>query len=118
MQRSEAYLAEAFHRAGYIRQPNAARAKSDGRSYKKGYEVRLVADSQEELAKIRKHLRKAGFKLAKPYKKGKGMVQPVYGKLHMERFRAISAEWKKRQKPARKSKGHKRTTNRLRGVKR
>ena len=127
VQRSEAYLAEIFHRAGCVRQPNAARAKRDGQTYKKGYEVRLVAGSQEELAEIRKHLREAGFKLAKPYKRATRMVQPVYGKLNMERFRAMCADWKKRQKPARKSKTARRpaakqslqrTTDRRRGAKR
>jgi len=93
LSRDEMYLARAFHQRGYMREPSAVRRKRDGQKYKKGCEVRLVASSEEELAEIRRHLRKAGFNLARPYKKGTQIVQPVYGKRNMKRFRGIYTGW-------------------------
>ena len=37
-------LAELFHRNGYVRRPNLNRRALTPRSYKKGYEVRLVCE--------------------------------------------------------------------------
>ncbi|MEA3266752.1 MAG: hypothetical protein U9P42_07405, partial [Candidatus Fermentibacteria bacterium] len=90
---SEAYLAESFYHRGYIREPNKTRKRKEGRSYKKGYEIRFVACSDDELAEIRQHLQEEGFELARPYNKGTKRVQPVYGKKSMERFKAIYLVW-------------------------
>ena len=97
---SEAYLAESYHHRGYMREPDVIRKKKDGQSYKKGHEVRFVACSDDELAEIRHYLREAGFDLARPYDKGKKIVQPVYGKENMERFKAIYMAWQEDQKTA------------------
>jgi len=73
---------------GCFRAPNIARRKREGcRNYKKGYEIRFVADNKEELQKIRSLLRKAGFKTGKPYSKRSQIVQPIYGKNFYEEFR-------------------------------
>lgn len=57
-----------------------------GQKYKKGYEVRLVANSKEELEDMRQLLQQSGFKPGKPYKKHFQFVQPVYGKLAVDWF--------------------------------
>lgn len=80
-------LAWFFRRNGYIRRQNARRAKREGwDSYKKGDEIRLVATSKAELARIRRLLRDAGFKLARPFAKGLQYRQPLYGRQTVQDF--------------------------------
>jgi hypothetical protein len=62
-----------FHRNGYVRRVDAVRRVKKGHLYKKGAEVRLVAQSEDELADIRDLLKSAGFKLARPFDR----AQPV-----------------------------------------
>ena len=82
-----AQLAAVFHRNGYVRWPNWDRRASDGYvGYKKGYEVRLVASSTDELAAIRVLLARAGFRLARPFTKARQWRQPVYGRPAVARF--------------------------------
>jgi hypothetical protein len=82
-----ARLAELFRRNGYVRQQNAERLSAEGYGlYKKGDEVRLVADSLAEVANIRRLLRAAGFKLGKPFQKSKKYCQPIYGRDQVARF--------------------------------
>jgi hypothetical protein len=73
-------LARLFHRNGYVRRPNRARRKAAPRDYKKGYEVRLVANSNAELRSIRRLLRAAGFKPGRPFRKARQWRQPLYGR--------------------------------------
>lgn len=83
----EAQLAAFFDRNGYFRWPNSARREQENhQTYKKGYEVRLVARNQAELQQIRSLLVSAGFSVAKPYSQAKQWVQPVYGRQAVERF--------------------------------
>ena len=82
-------LAEFFHRNGYVRRINAVRREEDGQLYKKGAEVRLVADTRAELAVIRRLLRRAGFNVAKPFAKGRQWRQPVSGVAAVARFLAL-----------------------------
>ncbi len=56
-----ARLADYFHRNGYVRRIDAVRRAEEGQLYKKGAEVRLVANSRAELAEIRRLLRQAGL---------------------------------------------------------
>jgi hypothetical protein len=91
-----------FHRNGYIRRVNAIRKKRLGRLYKKGAEVRLVAQSDDELAEIRRLLEKAGFKLARPFATARQWRQPVYGVAEVARF--LSLVGKSKRKPKRKRK--------------
>jgi len=83
-------LAEYFERNGYLRYPDPERREKESRTYKKGYEVRLVAYSRQELANIRRMLRAAGLPAGKPFVKVGRWVQPVYGKEAVERFLQIA----------------------------
>lgn len=89
----EALLLRYFRRNGYIRTVNVKRRQQLGQKYKKGYEVRLVANSESELAHIRTLLEQVGFKAGKPFRKHYQMVQPVYGKKIMEWFLKKNAEY-------------------------
>ena len=63
-----------------VRVPDLDRRKKVGsQRYKKGYEVRIVASSRDELARIAKLLRKARFKPGRPFSKGRRTILPVYG---------------------------------------
>ncbi len=79
-QQAEKLLLAFFQRNGCVRVPNEKRRKELGQKYKKGYEVRLVAKSKEELELMRQLLQQSGFKTCNPYKKHFQFVQPVYGK--------------------------------------
>lgn len=80
-------LAACFHRNGYVRHQNEDRLDELGpQIYKKGYEVRLTAHSEEELAQIQAWLRQLGFTIPKPFTKGEHYRQPLYGRQQVERF--------------------------------
>ena len=82
-----ARLADLFRRNGYVRWQDEERQTAEGVDvYKKGHEVRMVADSAAELKEIRGLLAKAGFKPARPFIKGRQFRQPVYGIRAVERF--------------------------------
>ena|SRR2546421_13129244 len=85
-------LARLFLRNGVIREPDRLRRAKEKSTYKKGYEVRLVAFTREELGQIRGFLHRAGFPLAKPFAKSRRFVQPVYGRQAVETFRALARE--------------------------
>ena len=83
-------LANVFSRKGYVRRQNPIRlATASYRTYKKGDEVRLVANSRAELRAIRGLLRRAGFKAGRPFAKGNQWRQPVYGRKEVARFLAL-----------------------------
>jgi hypothetical protein len=83
-------LAEFYQRNGVVRRPNSARRKKEKQRYHKGYEVRLVAFSEDELATIRDLLRQAGFaKLGRPFRKIHRLIQPLYGKAAVAQFLAL-----------------------------
>lgn len=76
-----------FRRNGYVRRPNRARLAEEGyQHYKKGYEVRLVASSREELQVLRRSLREAGFIPGRAFRKARQYRQPVYGREAVARF--------------------------------
>lgn len=85
-------LAVYFHRNGYVRRVDAVRRVDDGQLYKKGAEIRLVANSRVELAEIRRLLEQAGFKPAKPFAKARQWRQPVYGVAEVARFLSLVGE--------------------------
>lgn len=89
-------LSAFFHRNGYVRRVNAVRKKVKGRLYKKGAEVRLVAESAAELREIRKLLKEAGFKRARPFTKSRQWRQPVYGVAEVARFLSLVGKPKRR----------------------
>jgi hypothetical protein len=79
-------LRELFQRNGYVRLQDPDRVEAGGREYKKGDEVRLVADSRAELMEIRRLLTAAGFKLGRPFAKANQFRQPLYGRDQVARF--------------------------------
>ena len=91
-------LAAFFHRNGYVRRVDAVRRVEEGQLYKKGAEVRLVAQSAAELTEIRWLLKRAGFKLARPFAKARQWRQPVYGVAEVARFLSLVGEPKRKRK--------------------
>lgn len=86
-------LARFFVRNGYVRWQDEERLSEAGyQIYKKGDEVRLVANSAEELATIRRLLKQAGFNPGQAFVKGQQFRQPLYGKLAVERFLELIGE--------------------------
>jgi hypothetical protein len=81
-------LAAFFRRNGYVRRQNAKRLRREKRTYKKGDEVRLVAESWKELQAIRGLLREAGFAPSRPFRKANQWRQPLYGRDDVARFLA------------------------------
>ncbi len=81
-----ARLAQLFQRNGYIRVPRDERRRELGPRYKKGWEVRLVLKSEEELEEARRLLEQAGLKPGSPFRKSKQWAQPVYGKKAVDFF--------------------------------
>ncbi|MBI4606827.1 MAG: hypothetical protein HY721_33090 [Planctomycetes bacterium] len=79
-----------FRRNGYVRRRDDARWRSQGSDlYKKGDEVRLVAGSRAELARIRQLLVAAGFKPGSPFRKANQYRQPIYGREAVASFLAM-----------------------------
>lgn len=88
-----AELRRLFRRNGYVRWPRRERMeKEDSQSYRKGYEVRLAANSEDELDYIQGLLREAGFRVARPFRKGRQHRQPIYGTRQVSRFLALMDE--------------------------
>ena len=85
-------LAEFYYRHGSMRVPDIERRKKESRTYKMGYEVRLVVPTRQELALVRRLLRIVGLKPSRPYSKSNQWCQPIYGKLAIELF----TEWLER----------------------
>ena len=85
----EQTLVRFFERNGCLRVPNIERRKTESRSYKMGYEIRLVAFTKRELTEIRRAIRAAGLKPGKPFAKVNRWVQPIYGRMATERFVAL-----------------------------
>lgn len=77
-----------LRRSGYARVADLEKRKQLGSAaYKKGYEVRFVVGTKEELARVRRLLKAAGFDPGKPFLKHTKLVQPVYGRAAVERLR-------------------------------
>ena len=90
---AEVELVSLFLRNGYKRTQDAKRLKKEGwAEYKKGSEIRLVAQSDAELRRIRTLLRRAGFRVANAYAKGLKFVQPVYGEEAVKRFETLASQ--------------------------
>ena len=81
-----ARLAQIFQRNGYIRAPRDERRRALGPRYKKGWEVRLVLKSQEELVDVHRLLEQSGLKAGRPFKKSRQWVQPIYSKKAVDFF--------------------------------
>jgi len=87
---AERELTRYFDRNGYVRRQRLERLKKEGaQRYKKGEEVRLVAESETELLTIRRLLREAGFTPGRPFVKSRQFRQPIYGRDVVARFLAM-----------------------------
>ncbi len=95
---TESELAQFFLRNGYIRYPNKNLLKTKERDYKKGYEVRLVANNKKELQKISSLIRKLQLNLGKSFQKNNRYVQPIYGKDAVDLFLKLSKTYRRAQK--------------------
>jgi hypothetical protein len=63
--------------------------------YKKGEEVRLIANEREERVRIMRLLKLAGFKAGRPYRKSAERTQtciPIYGREQVARFLSMVEE--------------------------
>ena len=86
MSNPEKQLAAMFARRPWLFVPDEERRQREGQAYKKGYEIRLVAESESELETIRQNLLAAGFPAANPFFKRNRWIQPLYGREAVERF--------------------------------
>ncbi len=79
-----------FNRNGYVRYQNTDRLATEPYgSYKKGDEVRLVANSASELRQIRQLLQAAGFNPGRPFGKDNQWRLPLYGREAVARFLSL-----------------------------
>lgn len=83
-------LAEFFERNGYVRRQIPRRVREeDWKQYRKGDEVRLVANSAAELDLMRRLLNAAGFRPGRPFAKSNQYRLPLYGRQETARFLAL-----------------------------
>jgi len=86
-EKAQLALRDLFEERGFVRTADLEkRRRETAVKYKKGYEVRLTADSEDELSRIRRLLETAGFKPGKPFRKHSRWIQPVYGRSVVEWF--------------------------------
>jgi hypothetical protein len=85
---SQRALVALFQDRGYLRLPDRDRRASEPGRYKKGYEIRFVADSRKKLSLIRRLLKQVGLKPGKPFQKRSVWIQPVYGRDAVTEFQA------------------------------
>jgi hypothetical protein len=81
-----------FVRNGYVRRQNRERLAEGADTYKKGDEIRLVADTRAEVMEIRRLLRQAGFRPGRPFAKANQYRQPLYGREAVKRFLELIGE--------------------------
>lgn len=80
-------LKEAFARNGYVRCKSLSRWVDEGsNAYKKGYEVRLIANSDVELKALHLALLKWKFTPGRAFAKTHQQALPLYGRVAVERF--------------------------------
>lgn len=90
---SEAYSLADFVRANsYARVPDETRQDEGWKEYKKGYELRIVVKTQDDLKRVRKLLQDAAIKPGKAYRKAQQWVQPVYGKQAVNSLVALKSK--------------------------
>jgi hypothetical protein len=77
-------LLQWFERCGYFRRCDPKRRAREGASYKKGYEIRFVLDSEHSVQTLRQLLAAAGLAAGSPYRKNRRIILPVYGRQAVE----------------------------------
>lgn len=73
-------LAEYVRANSYARVPNVERQDEGWNAYKKGYELRIVVKTQNDIKTLRRLLLDAGINPGKAFRKARQWVLPVYGK--------------------------------------
>jgi len=73
-------LADYVRTNSYARMPNPERQDEGYDSYKKGYELRIVVKSNDDMRKLRRLLNEEGITPGKAFRKAQQWVVPVYGK--------------------------------------
>lgn len=91
-------LRQIFQRNGYYRVPDEDMRQQKKASYKKGYEIRFVAQNYKEYLEIRKLLKALGYLPGKAFLKGSQRVIPVYGKENYFAFRELMKSKKSKKK--------------------
>lgn len=87
-----ATLADYVRANSYARVPDETRQEEGWTAYKKGYELRIVVKSQEDLKRVRRLLQDARIKPGKAYRKAQQWVQPVYGKQPVNSLVALKSK--------------------------
>jgi hypothetical protein len=95
-------LTSLFRRNGCVRRQNTARCEAEGwTKYKKGDEIRLIANTNAERDRVMRLLKRADFKAGRPFLKhrrpGSSCV-PIYGREQVARFLTMVAETEERQR--------------------
>lgn len=91
---AEEELVRLFKRNGYVRAQDPRRQQKEGsQRYKKGDEVRLVANSWEELKHIEALLSRTGYWPGRPFRKGGQLRLPIYGKDQVRGFLEMVARY-------------------------
>lgn len=85
-------LVALFERNGCVRLQNPDRLSEGPRAYKKGTEVRLIADSEAEVTYIQELLDVRGFSSGRPFAKGDRFCIPIYGFEQVSSFMAMVDE--------------------------
>jgi hypothetical protein len=90
------YVATFVLHHSYHRRPNPERRERDGhRKYKKGWELRLVATTEQEARKLRQALHVIGIEAGQPFPKARQTIVPVYGRDQVVRLSKIASRFKK-----------------------
>ncbi len=78
-------LSELLGGNGYVRFQNIDR-KAEGQAYKKGWEVRLIAEDESDAQRIETLARSLDFRPGRKFLKGRKYVVPIYGWQAVEAF--------------------------------
>lgn len=87
-----ATIADYVRANSYARVPNADRQDEGWTAYKKGYELRIVVKTQDDLRQVRRLLLDAGIQPGKAFRKAKQWVVPVYGKQAVHQLIALKGK--------------------------
>lgn len=87
-----ATIADYVRANSYARVPNTERQDEGWMAYKKGYELRIVVKTHDDLKQLRRLLLDAGIQPGKPFRKAKQWVVPVYGKQAVNQLIALKGK--------------------------
>jgi hypothetical protein len=76
----------------YCRVPNRKRRKTEKQLYKKGWEVRLLARTENEAMELTRLARQVGFEPGRVFPKARQFVVPLYGRAAVTAFRRARAK--------------------------